>query len=100
MGREHEEAQAQESARRGAWTVWWAGVQRGQKARQQAEWSQGRSGQKPQKDVGREAQCSTSTAWTAEESLTAVIATICARFGRKAIGFGKGGIRYSAPVRH
>jgi hypothetical protein len=93
-----EETKAQESARGGARPLGRAGAQRGQKARQPRKRAQGRTGQKPQEDAGRPAQRPPAAARTAQENLNAVIAAIRARFGCLAIGFGHGGIRYSAPV--
>ena len=82
MERSHEEkAGAQESARGGARPIGWLGPQRSKKACKQAEQAQGWAGQKPQEDVGRQAQCPPSKAWTTEEGLNAVIAMIRARFG-------------------
>ncbi len=95
---DEEKADAQESACGGARPTRRPGAQRGQKARQPRKWSQGRSGQKPQEDYRRQAQCPTSTTATPHENVSAVIASIRARFGHFVIGLGYGGIRYSAPV--
>ena len=91
-----EEVPAQESARGGARPLGRFGAQRGQKARQQGEWAQGRAGQEPQEDHCRAAQCAAATPWAPQEAVNAVISLICARYGTLAIGRGAGGIRYRA----
>lgn len=94
----HEEA-TQESSRRGPRQVRRVGPERGQKAGQPRKWSQGRSGQKPQEENCRAAKRPTPTAGeTAQEGVTAAVASIRARFGYRAIGLGYGGIRYSGPA--
>ncbi len=91
-----EEAKTEESARGGAWTAGRPRAERTQEARQPRKRPQGRLGQKPQEDYRRPAQCSPPAAWTAQERLSASIATIRTRFGRHAIGLGDAGIRYTA----
>jgi hypothetical protein len=86
---------AEESACGSAGPIGWVGVQQGQKARQQREWTKGRSGQKPQENFGRQAQCAPATAWTPQR-LKLLVETIRARFENYTIGRGDGGIRYSA----
>ena len=95
---DEEKADAQESARGGTRATRRPGAQRGQKARQPRKWSQGRYGQKPQEDYRRQAQCPMSTTATAQENVSAGIASIRTRFGHFVVGLGYGGIRYSAPV--
>jgi hypothetical protein len=93
MERSDEEGQAQESSRGGAGQIRGFGTQRSQKARQQGERPQGRFGQKPQEDRRGTAQCAAATPWAAQE-VELLIQFICARYGRLAIGWGDGGIRY------
>jgi hypothetical protein len=95
MERACEEAKMEESARGGARPIGWIGTQRGQEARQQTKRPQGRPGQKPQEDSRRQAQRATATARTAQEKVSAAIASIRARFGKYAIGLGYRGIRYA-----
>jgi hypothetical protein len=99
MERSDEEGQAQESSRGGAGQIRGAGTEPSQKARQQGEWPQGRFGQKPQEDPGGAAQCAAATAWAAQEAVNLLIKFICARYGRLAIGWGDGAIRYRAASR-
>ena len=95
MERSYEEkAATQESACSGAGTPGWLGAQRGQEARQQGEWAQGRPGQKPQEDRGGAAQCAAATPWASQEAVNLLIQFICARYGQLAIGRGDRGIRY------
>jgi hypothetical protein len=89
-----EKAKTEESARGGAWTVGRPGAERAQEARQPGKRPQGRLGQKSQEDYRCEAQCSPPAAWTAQERLSASIATIRTRFGHFAIGLGDAGLRY------
>ena len=90
----HEEA-TPESSRGGHRQVRWVGPERGQKAGQPRKWPQGWPGQKPQEENCCPAKRSTSAAGEApEEGVNAAIASIRARFGRRAIGLGYGGIRY------
>jgi hypothetical protein len=97
MERSHEEkARTQESACGSAGPLGWPGAQRGQEARQQREWAQGRVGQKPQEDHCGAAQCTAAAPWAPQEAVNAVISLICARYGALAIGRGAGGIRYRA----
>ena len=96
MGRSDEEGQAQESSRGSAGQIGRPGTERSQKARQQGKWPQGRFGQKPQEDRGRTAQCAPATPWAAQEAVNLLIQFICACYGRLAIGWGDGGIRYRA----
>jgi hypothetical protein len=97
MERKGEKAKEEESACSSAWSAGWLGPQQGQETSQQRKWPQGRSGQKPQEDFGREAQCTPAKAWTPQR-LNLLIETIRARFGDYAIGRGDGGIRYSGPT--
>lgn len=98
MERTCEEANTQESARGGARPLGRLGAERGQEARQQAKWPQGRPGQKPQEDYCRPAQRSPATTRTPQQKMSAAVASIRARFGQHAIGLGYLGIRY-VPVR-
>jgi hypothetical protein len=93
MERSDEEVGAQESPRRSAWQVRWAGPQRGQAARQQTERAQGRVGQKPPKDARVPTQRAASPSWSPED-IKGAIALIRGRFGYFAIGLGESGIRY------
>jgi hypothetical protein len=90
-----EQTETEESSRGGARPAGWLGPQQGQEARQQSERTKGRSGQKPQEDFGRPAQCTPATAWTPQR-LNLLIEVIRARFGNSAIGRGSTGIRYSS----
>jgi hypothetical protein len=96
MERKGDKAKTEESACGGARSVGWLGPQQGQKARQQRERTQGRTGQKPQENFGRPAQCTPATAWMSQR-LNLLIEVIRARFGDCAIGRGNSGIRYSSP---
>jgi hypothetical protein len=61
------------------------------------KWSQGRPGQKPQEENCRPAKRPAPAAGAAPQGgVSAVIASIRARFGYRAIGLGYGGIRFSA----
>jgi hypothetical protein len=95
MERACEEAKTQESARGGARPIGWVGAQRGQEARQQTKWPQGRSGQKPQEDYCGQTQRATAKTWAPQQRVSAAISSIRARFGKCAIGFGDLGIRYA-----
>src|SRR5271170_7179359 len=97
MERNGEKAKTEESACGSARSVGWLGPQQGQEACQQRERAQGRSGQKPQENFGREAQCTPATAWTPQR-LNLLIEVVRARFGDYAIGRGNSGIRYSSPT--
>ena len=89
----HEEA-TQESSRRGARQVRLS-PERGQKVGEPRKWPQGRPGQKPQEENCCPAKRPTPAAGEApEEGVNAAIASIRARFGRRAIGLGYGGICY------
>ena len=94
MERTCEEATTEEPARSGAWPTGRLGAKRGQEARQQRKRPQGWPGQKPQEDAGRQAQRPAATARTPQEKISAAVAAIHARFGRRAIGLGYLGIRY------
>jgi len=94
MERTCEEATMEESARGGARPLGRLGAQRGQETRQQTKRPQGWPGQKPQEDSCCQAQRSTATARTAQEKVSAAVASIRARFGQYAIGRGYRGIRY------
>ena len=97
MERAGEEANAQESTRGGARSLGRPGAERGQKVGEPRKWPQGRVGQKPQEENCRPAKRPPPAAGeAAEEGVKAVIALIRARFGRRAIGLGYGGIRYLA----
>jgi hypothetical protein len=91
---DEEKAATQESACGGAGPLGWPGAERGQKARQQGEWAQGRAGQKPQEDHCGAAQRAATTPWAPQEAVNAVISLICTRYGALAIGRGASGIRY------
>ena len=91
---DEEKVPAQESACSGARPLGWPGAQRGQEARQQGEWTQGRAGQKPQEDHCGAAQCPATAPWAPQEAVNAVISLICTRYGALAIGRGASGIRY------
>jgi len=93
MERKDEKAKTEESACGGPRQVGWLGPQQGQEARQQRERKKGRSGQKPQENFGRKAQCTPATAWTPQR-LNLLIEVIRARFGEYAIGRGNSGIRF------
>jgi hypothetical protein len=95
MERKGEKAKEEESACSSARSAGRLGPQQSQKARQQRKWPQGRSGQKPQEDFGRQTQCAPTTAWTPQR-LNLLIETIRARSGDCTIGRGDSGIRYSA----
>src|SRR5690349_22500068 len=91
----HEEA-AQESSRRDSRKVGRLSSERGQKAGEPRKWSQGWSGQKPQEENCRPAKRPGPAAGAAPQGgVSAVIASIRARFGYRAIGLGYGGIRFS-----
>jgi hypothetical protein len=92
MESNHEEA-AQESSRRGPRKVGRLSSGRGQKADEPRKWSQGRPGQKPQDENCRPAPAAGAAP---QGGVSAVIASIRARFGYRANGFGYGGIRFSA----
>jgi hypothetical protein len=94
MERTCEEAKTEDSARGSARPIGRFGTQRGQETRQQTKRPQGGLGQKPQEDHRRQAQRSTATTRTPQESVSAAIASIHARFGQYAIGLGCRGIRY------
>jgi hypothetical protein len=94
MERTCEEAKTEDSARGSARPIGRLGTQRGQEARHQTKRPQGGLGQKPQEDHRRQAQRSTATTRTPQESVSAAIASIHARFGQYAIGLGCRGIRY------
>jgi hypothetical protein len=96
MERKGGKSKTEESACGGTRSVGWIGPQQGQEARQQREWAQGWSGQKPQENVGRPEQCTPATSWTPQR-LNLLIEVIRARFGDYAIGRGNSGIRYSSP---
>jgi hypothetical protein len=94
----HEEA-AQESSRRGSRKVGRLSPKHGQKTGERRKWPQGRPGQKPQKENCRSAQRPAPAAWAAPQGrVSAAIISIRARFGSRAIGWGYGGIRFSARV--
>jgi hypothetical protein len=93
MERNHEETKTQESPRGGPWQVRRAGAQRGQTAGQPRKRTHGRPSQKPQEETCGAAQRAASPAWSSEELINVVIASIHARFGEFAIGLGERGIR-------
>ena len=96
----HEEA-AQESPRRGPRKVGRLGSERGQKAGEPRKWPQGRPGQKPQEENCRPAKRPPPAAGEAPQGdVSAVVASIRARFGYRAIGLGYGGIRFSVRALH
>jgi hypothetical protein len=57
-----EKAEKEESSRSGARSAGRIGLQRSQEASEQRKWTQGRSGQEPQENVGRETQCAPAEA--------------------------------------
>ena len=94
-----EEATSEESARGGARPLGRLSSERGQKAGEPRKWSQGRPGQKPEEENCRPAKRPAPAAGAAPQGgVSAVIASIRARFGSRAIGWGYGGIRFSARV--
>ena len=97
MERNGEQTEKEESSRSGARSAGRIGLQRSQETGEQRKWTQGRSGQKPQENLGREAQCASAKAWTPQR-LNLLVEIICARFGDYAIGRGNREIRYSAPA--
>ncbi len=97
MERNEEQTAKEEPSCSGTRSAGRPGSERSQEASEQRRWTQGRAGQKPQEDLGREAQCASAKAWTPQR-LNLLVEAICARFGDYAIGQGKSGIRYSAPV--
>jgi hypothetical protein len=101
MERSHEEKTPtqEKSARGGARTIGWTGAQRSQAARERGKWPQGRPGQKPQEDPGRQTQCAAAAARTPQAQVTAAMMRIRARFGDFAIGLGAGGLRYITPAK-
>lgn len=93
MERGGEEA-TEEPARRGTRPIGWPGAQRGQEARQQGKWPQGRPCQKPREDYCGQTQRATAKTRAAQERVSAAISSIQERFGKYAIGLGYLGIRY------
>ena len=89
-----EAGDTQESSRRSAGPVRRSRAQRGQAASQPGKWPQGRFGQKPQEDNRCPAQLATIAPRSPENLIETVIASICARFGDRAIGLGGCGIRF------
>jgi hypothetical protein len=85
----------EESTRRGARSVGRLGSQRSQEAGQQSKRPEGRSGQKSQEDHCSQAQRSAAKTRTPQEKVRVAMASIRARFGKYAIGFGGLGIRYA-----
>jgi hypothetical protein len=94
MERVDEKGQAQESSRGSAGQIGRLSAERGQAAREQREWPQGRFGQKPQENRGGATQCAAATPWTSQEAVNLLIRLICARYGQLVIGWGDSGIRY------
>ena len=91
---DEEGGQAQESSRSSAGQIRRTGTERGQAACEQRERPQGRFGQKPQEDCRSAAELPAATSRAAQEAVNLLIQFICARYGRLAIGWGDGGIRY------
>ena len=89
-----EAGDTQESSRRSAGPVRRSRAQRGQAAGQSRKWPQGGIGQKSQEDNHCPAQLATIAARSPETLIETVIASICARFGDRAIGLGGRGIRF------
>jgi len=87
----NEEANRQESARRGAWPARWPGPQRGQTARQPRKG--GLVKRRKKRIAARPPQCAASAPRSQKEVVDTVIAAICARFGERAIGLGERGFR-------
>jgi hypothetical protein len=96
MERNGKQAEKEEPSRSGARSAGRISPQRSQEASEQRKWPQGRFCQKPQENLGREAQCAPAKAWTPQR-LNLLVEAICARFGDYALGRGNSGIRYSAP---
>jgi hypothetical protein len=94
MERSNEEKESQESSCRGFGQVRGTRAQQGQAVGQPGEWPQGRFGQKSQEENRRPAQRATSAPRAQEKLIGIVIASICARFGDCAIGWGNSGIRF------
>jgi hypothetical protein len=88
-----EKAEKEESSRSGARSAGRSGSERSQETGQQRKWTQGRSGQKPQENLGRETQCASAKAWSPQR-LNLLIEAIRARFGECAIGRGDCGIHF------
>ena len=93
MERNGEKAEKEESSRSGARSAGRIGLQRSQEASEQRKWPQGRSGQEPQKNFGRETQCASAKAWSPQR-LNLLIEAIRARFGECAIGRGDHGVHF------
>jgi hypothetical protein len=100
MERAGEEANAQESTRGGARSLGRPGAERGQKVGEPRKWPQGLGLVKsPQEKICRSAKRPAATAGAAAPGrVSAAISSIRARFGYLAIGWGYGGIRFSARV--
>ena len=94
MERMNEETERQESTCRSSGEVRRSRAQRGQAAGQPGKWPQGRFGQKPQEENRCPAQRATTAPRAPENLVETVIASICARFGDRAIGLGDCGIRF------
>ena len=95
MERNGEQTTKEEPSRSSARSAGRSGSERSQEASEQRKWTQGRVGQKPQENFGRETQCAPAKTWTPQR-LNLLVEAICARFGDYAIGRGHSGIRYSA----
>jgi hypothetical protein len=99
MERAGEEANAQESTRGGARSLGRPGAERGQKVGEPRKWPQGRPGQKPaRKDLPLGETPAATAGASPQGTVSAAISSIRARFGYLAIGWGYGGIRFSARV--
>jgi hypothetical protein len=99
MERAGEEANAQESTRGGARSLGRPGAERGQKVGEPRKWPQGRPGQKPaRKDLPLGETPGSHGRGAAQGTVSTAISSIRARFGYRAIGWGYGGIRFSARV--
>ena len=93
MERNGEQTEKEESSRSGARSAGRIGMQRSQEASEQRKWTQGRVGQKPQENLGRETQCTPAKAWSPQR-LNLLIEAIRARFGEYAIGRGDHGAHF------
>ena len=99
MERAGEEANAQESTRGGARSLGRPGAERGQKWASRENGRKGGLVKSPQEKTCRSAKRPAATAGAAPQgTVSAAISSIRARFGYLAIGWGYGGIRFSARV--
>jgi len=80
MERNGEKAEKEESSRSCARSAGRTGLQRSQEASEQRKWSEGRVGQEPQENVGRETQCAPAKA-RPPQRVNLLIEAIRGRFG-------------------